>query len=620
VTFELHADRALIRAAGGSRRFLCAEIQAPETPARPGRLPVNLAFVLDRSGSMAGAKIASAREAVLHGLRSLRPEDRFAVVAYDEYVDVVVPTTPATPQAREAAATRVSTIEARGTTNLHGGWQAGCEQVAEQLSSEAVGRCVLLTDGLANSGITDHDEIVRRCAAFRERRVVTTAFGVGADFDETLLRRIADAGGGHFEFIESAAQIPDFVASEVGEALAIVARAAALVVEAGEGTVVESLNDFPVRQDGSAWRVEIGSLFGGQTLGPVLRVIFPAGEAGAKREVTVRLEDEDGALGRPSASVAFTWASHEDNDRQPRDRAVDRRVARLYASRAERDALERNRARDFGAARAILQRCIEHVRGYAGDDPEILAVIRDLQAKAARYGHGMDPLTRKTLHHRSSRTLKERDMERARRRLDAQARIGVLAASELGALLDPVLAHLAAADADLFGGLALDPMPIRGAAETGPPLEPGDEMQLLDSCLSRALPADVPILFTTHELADGWFSHWHDSRRAAVVSLAGWWRRVFAVPIEAFVAYELILHGLRGLGSCWTPERWMHAETRGCLFDFCRDRRDMEIKLQAADLCPSCRTELERGGVPMDRVGRLLEVIRTLAVPATVVH
>jgi secreted protein with Ig-like and vWFA domain len=196
VTFELHADRALIRAAGGSRRFLCAEIQAPETPARPGRLPVNLVFVLDRSGSMTGAKIASAREAVLHGLRSLRPEDRFAVVAYDEHVDVVVPTTPATPQAREAAATRVSTIEARGTTDLHGGWQAGCEQVAEQLSSEAVGRCVLLTDGLANSGITDHDEIVRRCAAFRERRVVTTAFGVGADFDETLLRRIADAACG----------------------------------------------------------------------------------------------------------------------------------------------------------------------------------------------------------------------------------------------------------------------------------------------------------------------------------------------------------------------------------------------------------------------------------------
>ena len=55
------------------------------------------------------------------------------------------------------------------------------------------------------------------------------------------------------------------------------------MVEAGEGAVVESLNDFPCRQDGSAWRVELGSLFGGQSRNPVLRVTLPEGEAGAGR-------------------------------------------------------------------------------------------------------------------------------------------------------------------------------------------------------------------------------------------------------------------------------------------------------------------------------------------------
>ena len=59
---------------------------------------------------------------------------------------------------------------------------------------------------------------------------------------------MADAGGGNFQFIESAVQIPDFVASEVGEALAIAVREAVLVVDAGEGAVVESLNDFPCQQ------------------------------------------------------------------------------------------------------------------------------------------------------------------------------------------------------------------------------------------------------------------------------------------------------------------------------------------------------------------------------------
>src|SRR5512139_2810158 len=90
VRFTVRADRQLIRAGARSRRFLLAEIQAPEAPNRPGRLPVNLAFVLDRSGSMGGEKIAHAREAVLQGIGLLRDEDRFAVVAYDDRSQVVV--------------------------------------------------------------------------------------------------------------------------------------------------------------------------------------------------------------------------------------------------------------------------------------------------------------------------------------------------------------------------------------------------------------------------------------------------------------------------------------------------------------------------------------------------
>jgi Ca-activated chloride channel family protein len=607
LTFTVHADRQLMRAGARSRRYLCAEIQAPEAPPQAGRRPVNLAFVLDRSGSMNGEKIAHAREAVLRGIRSLYDDDRFAVVSYDEEIALVVPTSPATREAREAAVAAVARIAPRGMTDLHGGWQKGCEEVAEHLQADAVGRCLLLTDGLANSGLTDHDAIVRQCAAWRERRVATTAFGVGADFDETLLRRMAEAGGGNFQFIASAVQIADFVASEVGEALAITGREAVLVVDAGEGATVDSLNDFPVRHDGSAWRVELGSLFGGQSLHPVLRVTFPEGEASQTRDVTVRLEDADGALGSASATATFTWASHGENDRQPRDRAVDRRVAALYAVRAERDALERNRARDFRGAREILERC-----------RKILAVAEDLQEKAARYSEDMDVLTRKRLHYTSSRSLKERFMEEARRRQGPPAKVSVLASRDLARRLEPVFAHLAAADPETFGDLALDPAHVHGSA-SGPPLDPVEEVYVFGEALQRAVPSAVHVLFASRALSDNWFSHWHESRKTAVVSLAGW-DGGYAVPVEAFVAYELVLHGLRALGPAWSPEQLTHADTRGCLFDFCQNREDIEIKLQAADLCPSCRATLERGGVLMDRLQRLLEVIRMLAVPAKVVH
>jgi len=419
---QIRADRSLIRAAAKSRRYLSIELRAPEAPPREGRLPVNIAFVIDRSGSMHGAKIAHARRAVLQGIRSLRAGDHFAVVAYDEEVELVVPTIEATSEARAAAAAQVDRIESRGSTDLHGGWSAGCEQVAAKLTSETVGRCLLLTDGLANAGVTDHDEIVRQSAGWRDRRVVTTTFGLGAGFDEELLRRTSDAGGGNFQFIESEAQIADCVASEVGEALATTVREGVLVVDAGEGAVVESLNDFPCRQEGAAWRIAFGSLFGGQAITPVLRVTFPEGEPAQARDVTVRVEDQDGALAEGSATARFTWADHAANDAQPRDRVVDRQAATLFVARAERDALERNRRGDYKGAREVIEACAARIRGYAGDDAELQSLVAKLEERAAMLDRPIPSLTSKALYSASSLTLKSRVVRAQRIAAESRAR------------------------------------------------------------------------------------------------------------------------------------------------------------------------------------------------------
>ena len=195
--------------------------------------------------------------------------------------------------------------------------------------------------------------------------------------------------------------------------------------------------------------------------------------------------------------------------------------------------------------------------------------------------------------------------------------MSLLASPGLAGLLGPVIAHLAGTDAELFGDLAIDTASIR--RPPAGPLDPADEARLLDHVLGDALPAEIRILFTTQRLSDNWFSHWHEGRKAAIVSLDGW-DGSFGVPAEAFVAYEVIHHGLRLLGPAWEPERLAHAETRGCLFDFCAHRSDVDIKLQAADFCPSCHAALAAAGLPMARLQRLAEVVRTLAVPAGVVH
>jgi Ca-activated chloride channel family protein len=301
---------------------------------------VNLALVLDRSGSMAGEKFVLARKAVEQALAQLQPEDHFALVVYDDRVDVLAGSAPATPAARRAALDRLAAIEPRGSTDLAGGWMRGCEQVAltmERLHAGrggdlAISRCLLLTDGLTNHGLTDREELISHAAALRERGVQTSTFGVGEDFDERLLAGMADAGGGHFYFLATAPQIPALIASEVGEALEVVIRQAVLEVRLAPGMTAEPLTRFrsrvlegdPAAAERHVLRVELGDLVSAQELEVVVALRCPRGEAGRTLDAEFGLVGGDGLPCAPAAALRWTYASHGENDRQPRDRTVDR--------------------------------------------------------------------------------------------------------------------------------------------------------------------------------------------------------------------------------------------------------------------------------------------------------
>src|SRR5687767_15458944 len=110
---SIRTDRSLVRASAHSTRYALASIAAPHAARTQTRRPVNVAFVLDRSGSMGGEKIELARRAVDHALRLLRSDDRFSLVVYDSTIDVIVASTLATHQACEHARARLASVEAR---------------------------------------------------------------------------------------------------------------------------------------------------------------------------------------------------------------------------------------------------------------------------------------------------------------------------------------------------------------------------------------------------------------------------------------------------------------------------------------------------------------------------
>ncbi len=164
------------------------------------------------------------------------------------------------------------------------------------LDNAVPAKCLLLTDGLANRGITDPAELIRHAGELRQRGVLTSTFGVGGDFDEVLLQKMADAGGGHSYYVEKAVQIPDYLTSELGETLEVVARDATLQFTLPADVEAQPLNRFRFEQSGEALRINLGNLVSGQEVVVVVELRFPAGNTGEMLSAGIRLTDRDGVM------------------------------------------------------------------------------------------------------------------------------------------------------------------------------------------------------------------------------------------------------------------------------------------------------------------------------------
>ena len=263
------------------------------------------------------------------------------------------------------------------------GWPAA-SRWPRALVADGVNRALLLTDGLANHGITDADELAHHATELRARGVSTSTFGVGNDFDEALLQGMAQAGGGHFYDIASATAIRDHISSEVGDTLEVVARDAALQVTLPEGVRIESLGAFPAREVGGRTRVELGDLVSGQEVEVPLRLSFPLGRVGGTLHAVLGLVDRDDTLADATGRLAWEYADDPANDTQPRDRDVDRVIARVFVARARREAVRLNRVGDYDGARTVLEATARRIKGYAGRDPELR---RDRRRPPGRGGH-----------------------------------------------------------------------------------------------------------------------------------------------------------------------------------------------------------------------------------------
>ncbi|MCA9771265.1 MAG: VWA domain-containing protein [Myxococcales bacterium] len=342
---------------------LAADAARPVPPSE--RPPLNLALVIDRSGSMAEiGKLTHAREAAKRVVRALTPRDRISVVEYDDRVTVLWPGGPAT--APEAVARAIDTLTPRGNTNLAGGMRRGIEEVLAGWSPRAIHRVLLLTDGLANEGVTAPDAIARLAGAGRERGARVTTMGLGAHYDEDLLARVAEAGGGRYYFIESPEQMARIFEEEIHGMRATVARNLILRFD-GDACVrdVEILG-YPSQTRGARTEAPMEDLPAGEDRSMLLRLRTRAVPAGPVRLGTVSLGYDDALTGeRVTWREVVTVAASADPARRA---ASVNKDAAAEAVLIDADARHRKALESFAAGRADeAQAAIETLRGEVAE-------------------------------------------------------------------------------------------------------------------------------------------------------------------------------------------------------------------------------------------------------------
>ena len=377
-------DCRLIPAGQSCQRYLYLALTAPTAAADVARPSLNLSLVLDRSGSMSGDKLAYVKRAAEHALCLLNERDRASVITYDDAVEVLTPSQSMNPVNRERFIQAIKRVRTGGMTNLSGGWFTGCDQVADHQRAGAINRALLLTDGLANEGITDQEELASHAKALYERGIATTTFGVGTGFNEVLLQAIADAGGGHFYFIDSADQIPNYFAGELGEVLETVAREVTLSLDVPGGTKTLLINAIGHEVADAGLRAFLGDAYSGQMHELIVRLDIPAQPLGETLSVMPRLAYYDVATETATRSgepLVYTVASPS----QVADQSVDEEVlsiaARLQVEGAKLRAMKLEREGQRDQATALLRGAAQLVGTFApAPDAELAqAELADLE-------------------------------------------------------------------------------------------------------------------------------------------------------------------------------------------------------------------------------------------------
>ncbi len=247
------------------------------------RAPINVALVLDKSGSMSGQKLARAKESAIWAVRQLNDKDIVSVVVYDSTVRVLVPATKLTD--KDAVCGQISDISSGGSTALFAGVSKGAAELRKFFDRNRVNRVILLSDGLANVGPQTPSELGQLGDSLIKEGISVSTMGLGLGYNEDLMTQLARRSDGNHLFIEKADDLAKAFNFEFEHALSVVAQEVAVTINVSGAVRPVRVLGRDAEIHGRRVIVKFNQLYSQQEKYVILEVEVPPTNAAKTREI-----------------------------------------------------------------------------------------------------------------------------------------------------------------------------------------------------------------------------------------------------------------------------------------------------------------------------------------------
>jgi len=415
IKLDAELGQSVLPTKNAGQVYLRLSLKSLAAANRNRRTPVNVAIVIDRSGSMNGPRIGAAKEGARVALDRLSSDDTLALVAYNHDVDVLSPAAPlGSSHARLKRA--INSLRSGGTTALHAGVKEGGRQIEAFLSDNNVNRVVLLSDGLANVGPSSPRDLARLGRKLASKGISVSTIGLGLDYNEDLMQRLAAASDGNHVFVERPSDLAEVFDREFGDALSVSARDITIIIECKLGFKPTRILGRDGEIDGNRIKVKLNQLQAENERYVVVELAAPDNHSEGDADIAdISVEyldlDKDGAPARIKAQPKVRFSANEKEVDDSLNKTVMSQVTEQVATEQSEKAVELRDKGDITGARKLLNDNAAYIKrsyeqygsGASAAPTAAIGALNELEKKNLEAAQKLDAdswaRTRKSMRH-----------------------------------------------------------------------------------------------------------------------------------------------------------------------------------------------------------------------------